>query len=74
MSTNQHQQITREMRIPQTDDRIKLREESRTCESCDRNEGGVCLASRNGLSWQEMSRMPVSVGGCGDKVKWRAKQ
>jgi hypothetical protein len=34
----------------------------------------VCLASGRGLSWQEMSRMPVSVGGCGDKVKWRAKQ
>jgi hypothetical protein len=75
MSTNQHQQITREMRTYPTDDRIKLREEAKACESCDRNDNGVCLASGRGLSWQEMSRMEPAIGGCGtSKVKWRAKQ
>jgi hypothetical protein len=83
MSTNQHQQITRELRIPQTDDRISLREEAKACESCDRRKDviddetgelkGLCLASQ-GKTWQEMSRMEPSVGGCGSqKVKWRAK-
>jgi hypothetical protein len=75
MSTYNQNQITREMRIPQTDDRIRLREESKSCENCDRNDNGVCLASGRRLSWQEMSRMEPAIGGCGtSKVKWRAKQ
>jgi hypothetical protein len=74
MSTNQHQQITREMRIPQTDDRIRLREESKSCENCDRNDNGGCRASGRGLSWQEMSKKLPIYGGCGElKVKWMAK-
>jgi hypothetical protein len=74
MSTYNQNQITREMRIPQTDDRISLREEAKACESCDRNDNGVCLASGRGLSWQEMSRMEPSIGGCGPlKLKFRPR-
>lgn len=74
MSTYNQNQITREMRVPQTDASLRLREEAKSCESCDRRtDEGLCLASR-GLTWQEMSRMEPSVGGCGSqKVKFRPR-
>ena len=65
---------TLELAAPRpTFDRI---DESKSCEMCDRNQEGICLASGpQRLEWEVMSkRLPV-FGGCGpDKLKyWRAK-
>jgi hypothetical protein len=57
--------------------------ESRACESCARRQNilddasgkvvELCRASQ-GLTWQEMSRMEPSIGGCGPlKLKFRPR-
>ena len=71
---NEH--ITKELYVNPTAERI----DERTCESCERNLDGLCLATHSHrqvdglLSIYEMRRIEPRQGGCGvDAVKHRAK-
>jgi hypothetical protein len=67
--TYQLTQITKEMRVPQTDDRITVTE--KTCENCSRNQDNLCLAGNKHI--YDMRQLPPKFGGCGDLTKWRKK-